>query len=300
MLTTARAAGGLADDGGVIWASIGPGVIPAGGTPGDVWARSFITSSWGREKTLPYLISIMRARARLKARAVPIDFIPIDPFGLGLQLTLRKTASLHDPRLGGGVATGKLIQIEHACEGRTGRETCRATIGCAIGKDNVIEAVEGEPTWADADYVGPDYQVYDGTVLVLSDASDVGYSPPVFVANDDGLVFPLTKDQIVITEGILGNGSAQGGAVASALGAMAEAAKLAAIPTGSLENAAALARRIRDLSANNITTATARNPIWYDAVLKPLSGWQFNNFYNVELTKLTCPRGIDLEGASTP
>jgi hypothetical protein len=82
---------------------------------------------------------------RRKARAVTVDFTPVDAFGLGLALTLRKTASPHDPRLGGGVAVGKLIRIEHACEGRSGRETCRATIGCAIGKDNVIEEVAGQP-----------------------------------------------------------------------------------------------------------------------------------------------------------
>jgi hypothetical protein len=44
----------------------------------------------------------MRARGALKARAVNDRFHPGRPFGLGLQLTLRKTASLHDTRLGGG------------------------------------------------------------------------------------------------------------------------------------------------------------------------------------------------------
>jgi hypothetical protein len=29
----------------VIWASIGPGEIPAGGTPGDVWARSYFDTA---------------------------------------------------------------------------------------------------------------------------------------------------------------------------------------------------------------------------------------------------------------
>lgn len=284
-------------DGTAVWASIGPGDIPAGGTPGDVWARSYFTTARGN-RSLEYLLSIMRARARLKARAVPISFAPIDPFGLGLELTLRKTASVHDPRLGGGVATGKVIRIEHACEGRTGRETCRAQIGCAIGKDNVIEAAVGNPTYCEG-YVDR-YRVSTGLVKVISDDSDVGYTPPVFVANDDGLVFPLTKDQIVLSEGVRGSQESQSAAVSSALASMAQAARLAALPTNDLNASAALQQRIRDLSGNNITTATALHPIWYDAVLRPLTGWQFNNFYNVELTKLTCQRGIDLEGSSTP
>lgn len=285
-------------DGTAVWASIGPGRIPAGGTPGDVWARSYFTTADGL-KDIEWLISVMRARGRFKARAVSVDFVPISPFGLGLQLTLRKTASVHDSRLG-GIATGKLIRVEHACEGRTGRETCRARMGCAIGKDNVIEAVSGEPTWAEADFCGNDFQVYTGVTKVISDASDVGYTPPVFVANDDGLVFPLTKDQVVISEDVRGSLSAQGAAVSSALSAMAQAAQLAALPSNNLDASAALQRRIRDLSGNNVTTATATHPIWYDVVLKPLSGWRFDSFYNVELTKLTCQRGIDLEAASTP
>lgn len=286
-------------DGSVIWAAIGPGEIPAGGTPGDVWARSYFDTVRGR-RSLEYLIAVLRARGRRKARAVPISFAPIDPFGLGLQLTLRKTATLHDRRLGGGIATGKLISIEFTCDGATGRETCRAQIGCAIGKDNVITPVAGSPTYCDEDYCDPDYQYHADSVVVVGDASDVGYTVPVFVPNDDGLLFPLTKSQIVISEGVRGSFAEQGAAVGGALGAMAEAAKLSSITPTSLDYSASLQRQIRALSGNSIASATALSPIWYDAVLKPLTGWQFNNAYSVSLTKLTCQKGIDLEGASTP
>jgi len=286
-------------DGTAKWSSIGPGVIPAGGTPGDVWARSYFTTDNGI-KDIEYLLSIMRARGRFKARAVPIDFIPVDPFGIGLSMTLRKTASVHDTRLGGGVATGKLIRIEHSCDGRSGRETCKARIGCAIGKDNVIEAVEGSPSWCEADFAGPDFQVYEGATKVLSDASDVGYTPPVFKPNDDGLIFPLTKDQIVISEAVRGSLPDQIKAINSALSSMALAAQLASLPSNDLGASAALQQRIRDLSGNNVSVATATHPIWQDWVLKPASGWNFNDFHNIELTKLTCQRGIDLEAASTP
>jgi hypothetical protein len=49
-------------DGTAVWASIGPGDIPAGGTVGDVWARSYFTTTRG-DKDLQWLISVMRARA---------------------------------------------------------------------------------------------------------------------------------------------------------------------------------------------------------------------------------------------
>ncbi|WP_375782918.1 hypothetical protein ACE10Z_23680 [Bradyrhizobium sp. Pha-3] len=287
-------------DGTVVWAAIGTGVIPIGGTPGDTWASSFFDSDYAKQYTFPYLISIQRAHGRKKARAVAIDFSPIDPFGLGLELTLRKTVSLHDTRLGGGIASGKLIRIEHACDGPSGRETCNARIGCAIGNDTTITAVHGNPTWCAADFLGSDYQVFSSSIVVIGDASDVGYTPPVAAPNDDGLVFPLTKDQIVISEAVRGDAGAQGAAVGSALNAMAQAARLGALQTSDLGTSAMIQKQIQALQANSVQRATTLNPIWYDAVLKPLSGLEFNAFYNVKLTQLTCPKGIDLQAASTP
>lgn len=284
-------------DNSVVWAAIGQGDIPAGGSPGDVWARSYFTTARGN-RSLEYLISIMRARARMKARAVTVDFTMADPFGLGLELMLRKTATVHDPRLGGGLAVGKLISVEHACDGSAGRETCHAQIACAIGKDNVISESAGTETYVDGYVHG--YRVSTDVVKVISDASDVGYTPPVFASNDDGLVFPLTKDQIVISEGIRGDIGAQGSAVMSALANMAQAANLGFAPSGSLGEAASIQQSIQALSGFSVATATALHPVWYDAVLKPASGWQFNDFYKVKLTDLTCPLGIDLEAASTP
>lgn len=285
-------------DGTVIWAAIGPGDIPAGGTPGDVWARSYFDTARGNN-SLAYLISIMRARGRIKARAVGIDFTPVDPFGKGLLLTLRKTATVSDPRLGGGVGLGKLTLVEHACDGNTGRETCHARIGCAIGKDNVISGSDGNPTYVDGYVQG--YRVFTDSIVVVGDASDVGYAPPVFSPNDDGLVFPLTKGQVTISEAIRQHGD-QAAAVGSALSSMAQVAQLSQRAGGSnsLDYSADLQRQIRALSANSVSNATALHPIWYDAALKPLTGWQFNNSYTVTLTKLTCPKGIDLEATSTP
>jgi len=278
-------------DGGVIWSAIGTGDIPAGGTPGDVWARSYFTTARG-QNSLEYLISIMRARGRMKARAVTIDFTPIDPFGTGLSMTLRKTVTLTDTRLGGGVATGKLTTIEHACDGNTGHETCHAQIGCAIGKDTVISGRDGNPTYVNGYVQG--YRAFTDTVVVLGDNSDVGYTPPIFLPNDDGLVFPLTKEQITISEAVRGSLDSQISAVNSSLNSMAAAARIMQTNTFGAAQVAAL------LGANSINFATARSPIWYDAVLKPLTDLQFNSYYNVTLTKLTCQRGINLEGSSTP
>ena len=270
-------------DGSVIWSAIGTGDIPAGGTPGDVWARSYFTTARG-QNSLEYLISIMRARGRMKARAVTIDFTPIDPFGTGLSMTLRKTVTLTDTRLGGGVATGKLTTLEHACDGNTGRETCHAQVGCAVGKDNVISGSDGNPTYINGYVQG--YRAFTDSVVVVGDNSDVGYTPLVFAPNDDGLVFPLDFGQVVISSGVKGSIVDQELAVVSVLNSMRTAAN-APQPNPFLV-------------VNTMNVATALHPVWYEAVLKPLTDLAFNSYYNVTLTKLTCQRGIDLEGSSTP
>ena len=279
-------------DNGVIWSAIGTGDIPAGGTPGDVWARSYFTTARG-QNSLEYLISIMRARGRMKARAVTVDFTPVDAFGTGLSLTLRKTATVTDTRLGGGVALGKITTVEHACDGNTGRETCHAQIGCAIGKDTTITGSDGNPTYVTGYVQG--YRAVIDSVVVVGDNADVGYTPLVFAPNDDGLVFPLDKAQVTITDGVRGSIADQN--ASGVLASMAASARVAQGPSGGTVSGQ---QQIATLGAFTIEVATALHPVWYEAILKPLTDLAFNNYYNITLTKLTCQRGINLEGASTP
>jgi hypothetical protein len=67
-----------------------------------------------------------------------------------------------------------------------------------------------------------------------------------------------------------------------------------------IDATALVQQQIVALSANSVQRATALHPIWYDATLKPLTGLYFDNSYTVTLTNLTCQKGIDLTGASTP
>jgi hypothetical protein len=103
----------------------------------------------------------------------------------------------------------------------------------------------------------------------------------------------------VVSEGIRGSLSEQAGGQDGAL-QHGGAAKLTAVPAGSVGRSRRCSAAGRGAVGVQHPVATALHPIWYDAVLKPLTGWQFNAVYDVELTKFTCPRGIDLEAASTP
>jgi hypothetical protein len=285
-------------DNGIVWVSIGSGDIPAGGTPGNVWSRSYFPSERG-QKSLQYLIAIGRAHMLMRSRAVEI--VADCAFERGISLSCRKTATLHDTRrIPGGVALGKITQAELSVNGDSGEAICHFTVSCAIGYGGAVEEVAGEPVYIDTDYIDDDYQQFTGQTIVLSTLTDVGYSPPIAAPDDDGLVFPLDKDQIVVTEGIKGSLEDQRRAIMSSFASMAKAAQTAQIPVTAISQSI-INQKIEILAnANSISRALQRNPIYYDAQIKPVSSGPFFDVYKIDTTKLQAPQGINLEAASTP
>jgi hypothetical protein len=76
------------------------------------------------------------------------------------------------------------------------------TIAPAVGKGTAITTSGGTPTYGSVDYMGPDYQVFDGVVTAVG-AGDVGYTPPTgFPTNS---LSNLDRSQLVISEQILTN-----------------------------------------------------------------------------------------------
>jgi hypothetical protein len=285
------------NDNGITWISIGSGDIPAGGTPGNVWARSYFPSTGG-QKSLQYLIAVARAHMLMRARAVEISFDC--SFDRGIALTCRKTATPHDSRIPGGVAEGKITQAVLSMDGDSGQAICHVTLGCAIGYGQVVEEVAGTPVYVDASVLGDDVQQFTGQTIVLPTLTDVGYSPPVATSDDDGLVFPLTKDQIVISEGIKGSLNDQKGAIMSSFASMAKAAQTAQIPVTAISQSI-INQRIEILAqANSVSRALQRNAIYYDAQIKPVNSGPFFAVYKIATTKLQAPQGINQEAASTP
>jgi len=305
-------------DNGVTWISIGPGDIPAGGTPGNVWARSYFPSDRGQQ-SIQYLIAVARAHMLMRARAIEVSFDC--SFDRGISLTCRKTATLHDSRIGGGIALGKITSAELSVNGDTGEAICHVTMGCAVGFGGSVEEVEGDPVYAAPGYMQKGYQQYTGQTIVLPTLTDVGYSPPVAAPDDDGLVFPLDKDQIVVSEGIKGSRAAQETAIMSSFASMAIAARIGAgqgaglgfTSGGSLFTSGGLGGVNSGLStsimlqqiaiqanANSVARALQRNAIYYDAQIKPVNSGPFFDLYKIDTTELQAPKGIDLTAASTP
>jgi len=146
--------------------AIGTGDIPAGGTPGNVWARSYFPSERGK-RSLEYVMAVQRAHIRKRARAVEIEFEC--PFETGVNITCRKTVTLHDSRIPGGVALGKVTRAVLSADGDTGEVKCHVTIGCAVGKGNAVTTVAGTPVHAAAGYAQSGYQKETGAIVVLPD-----------------------------------------------------------------------------------------------------------------------------------
>jgi hypothetical protein len=147
--------------------------------------------------SLEYMISVACAHIRYRARAVNLSWAV--PFERAVELSCRKNATLYDDRIGGGTATGKIISYELTGDGSAGLQIGNVTIGCAIGRDGTVAAVAGTPTWVEIGWVNDGWQVMDGATTTLG-AGTVAYELPAVTPG--GLIYPLTKDQVVVHERI--------------------------------------------------------------------------------------------------
>jgi hypothetical protein len=149
---------------------------------GDARRRSYIATARGNQ-SLEHLIALARANLMKRARVVEIAFVP--KLSRMPEITLRKNASLVEPRI--GEALGKIIGYSIALDGSDGRINCEVRIGCAIGRGGSAVVTDGTPTYCTIDYCGADYQQFIGRTVLFD--STVGYEPPLAAPNDDGINF---------------------------------------------------------------------------------------------------------------
>lgn len=255
------------------------GEIPVG----QPWRRSYIATDRGL-RSLEYLILMARARLLMAARAVEIS--EAVPFARLPDLSLRKSATVNDPRLPAGSATGKLIAYRAALDGNTGKATCSVTLGCSIGQGGAINPVAGNPVWAEAAYVGADYQVFAGGTNIV--VGDVGYTPPVPAPNDDGLNFDadLTPTNALETPLTISNPPNMQRAL---LIEVAESTGLAAAASPGNGN-----QPIVDAAVAQMTGTLSANPTAIRFGLKPLNR-EFTTEYPIAVSMLKIPQTIDLQ-----
>jgi hypothetical protein len=312
--TYETAVGAQVTDGSVVWTVLGPSPallgLPIGGTINNVTARSYFPTDRGQQ-SIQYLIAKARARLRFRSRAVTISWEA--PFNTVVPLSCRHNATIFDPRLPGGAATGKVTSYS-LIGGGDGTIRGKVEIGCAVGFGDSIAEITGTPEYVNTGYVQEGYQVYDGSTVYAGN-NDVTYEPPIFETFDDGLQFPLQWADI-------SDGGIQSGTLAeqeTAIKASFQAARtLAWLNTvgGSISTSQSpslvvtgqdpatawqITREQIALSAQNTPYVMAANPVSWSCVLKPCAGnGPFGGSYEIEVSPLVVPQGINLEAASSP
>jgi hypothetical protein len=240
-------------------------------------------------RSLEYLIARARAHLIFKSRAVRVAFqCTVDR---ALSLTCRKNATLYDERLPGGVATGKIVECSIGLDGGTGLLVGHVVILCAIGRGNALTSSAGEPDYVELDVIDDEVQHFTGELFALP-SEDVEYQVPG-ENPDDGVVFPLRKEDVVVHEVWHGSVDDQETTLQELFPVMARAAQLAELTND--PEAKHEAQRL-----NKLTEAPlADKAIWYDLALVPING-RFDAAYDLEVGPLVIPKQIDLEAESFP
>lgn len=244
--------------------------------------RSYVKHARGHS-SIEYLIMLARAHVAFRSRAVKIKYEC--NFERAMGLSLRKNATVHDHRLPGGVASGKIIAYAERSNG--GRISGEVTIACSIGFGGTVEEVAGDPTYIVDDYIDPDMYEHEGAVHVLP-SSDIGYTVINVEPNDDGIEFPLSSVPYTVPPHIVKNFAIE---------------FTPAIPQ--IQNSTKLDDCDQLVSASYAMTLDT-GPIsqWLsgasatiDFSLKPLDGGPFETFYPIIVTPLRLPKQIDLGAA---
>jgi hypothetical protein len=257
---------------------------------GDARFRSYFTTERGL-RSLEWLL--LRARSQLMLGGRCVEVTADIPYARARELSCRMNGKIHDHRLPGGVAQGKIVKYDLRADGSSGTRIGSVTVAASVGYGGTVAAVAGEPDYVDADYVEDDYQVFVGSTEVLDD--NIGYSPPVFVSTvDDGLSFPLTSTDIKECA-LIGDLDLQRAFILS----------LATVPTTFGLGGPAL-EELLDQIANRAQTVPKQLDDGLSQIahylslrLPNLDAGPFDNVYSVDVTMLELPKGIDLEAAAS-
>ena len=174
--------------------AVAQAVDPGGAIPiGDLRRASYFQTDRGAG-SFEFLLLMARAKLLARARAVKITFGT--SFANAVGLTCRMNVELHDRRLPGGVATGKIESYRLTASAHDGQRAM-VTIGCTIGNGSTFAAAAGVPVYTDS-YAADSYQVSAGAQIDLI-PGEVNYETlDDFVIDDDGVdLFNMTPQSVI-------------------------------------------------------------------------------------------------------
>jgi len=204
-------------------AFVDQGVDADGALPiGDPARNSYFPTDRGQD-SLQYLMLLARAKLLSRARAVDIKFqTSLDK--LAGVITCRNSVTLHDGRLPGGEARGKVKSYRFVA-GESG-EFAEVTIGCSVGYGVDLTATPGTNSYID-DYIDGYFEEIGGQVSVVEGKLVYDSLDGTYVVDDDGVdLLDMTAanviDELIVTggpndqEGAINDSLSAGGNLASA------------------------------------------------------------------------------------
>ncbi|TIW11295.1 MAG: hypothetical protein E5V66_14115 [Mesorhizobium sp.] len=233
----------------------------------DVRRRAYLPTERGR-RSIDFLVCLARRAILERSRAVSIGFsVPLSA-DLIANLSCRRNARVVDPRIPGGEATGKIIG--YVVTVSNGAPLASITIGCSVGKGNMVTTVPGDPTYVEEGYVEDGYQAYAGRT-VMPVAGEVTLSEDYLLVqpNDDGIDF-FTMDPATLVDQMT---------IINPIGAQRTVLNAFQPDIAAAMNA-----------LNQVITEV-------DGDLKVLKGGPFVTDYPLTVSALMVPKTIDLEAA---
>src|ERR1700687_3402711 len=182
---------------------------------GDLRSNSYFPTDRGQQ-SLQYVMLLAGAKLLARARAVDITFATTWDKLAGA-ITCRKNVTLHDARLPGGTATGKVKSYRLAAGDTAGSIIAEVTIGCTIGYGDTITPAAGVDSYADTYSTGYD-EAIGSQVSVIAGKLVYQSLDGAYVIDDDGVdLFNMTADTIVTDILVVGGADDQEAAINDAL-----------------------------------------------------------------------------------
>jgi hypothetical protein len=258
---------------------------------------TFLPTDRGLQSML-YPMLIARAHLMMSARAVKVSFDCT--FERALNLSCRKNALLHDPRLPGGRMIGKITDYHIKGIGDTGALIGTIQLESTIGTGDQIFVSEGNPTYVDDGYVSVGYQFYTNSDLTLP-TDDLTIEIPASFNVDDGLVTPLTYSQLV-TKFEIHHGAQVSEITSSQPFVPNFSTESDTSSTGTPSgDAAGQYQTIQDGQTavwQAYEDAIRYNPTWLEINIAPVAGQTYHAEYDLGVAFLTVPKLVDLEAAN--
>jgi hypothetical protein len=264
--------GRLVDDG----TTVGPS-MPIG----DLSRRDYFSTERGLQ-SVEYALNVGRAYLISNSRSVAISFQT--PFAEAIGTTCRMNGLVHDPSLPNGQALGKVTSVDLDADGSQGLFIGTIGLACAVGTGASVVEVEGTPVYAEPDVLGPDCQVFEGRYVALG-SDDVVYAPPINDVNDDGLVFPLTREQAVVRYETMVIGD-QAATLASLMSRIRLPGNIDSIPSQRADADHESANRVQDAFDSQCA-------LWQELEIKPLDK-PFEHEHAIAVGPLSIPQQVSL------